>query len=510
MGLAKAGGGVVVAFVVVGLAVAVAGGPPVAASPSEATEACLGCHGEVTPGIVGDWRRSRHARTTPSLALERPPLARRFSARVVPEGTGDAVVGCAECHTRNPGAHADTFEHNGFQVHIVVTPEDCAGCHPEERAEYADNLMANAYGNLMDNPVFAALVAEVNGPAEFRDGRLVGHASTPMTDADACLACHGTRVTVKGTQIRDTAMGEMAFPVLTGWPNQGVGRVNPDGSRGACTPCHTRHGFSIEEARRPAACEQCHKGPDVPAYKVYEVSKHAAVFHAAERTFDLRAVPWVLGEDFVAPTCAACHVSLVTSPSGEVLARRTHRMADRLEYRLFGAPYATAHPATGDTTGLRTPSGLPLAAELTGEPAADGLIGEDERVRRRERMASLCKGCHSGQWVRGHFDKLAHTVETTNALVRTATGVLAAAWDAGAASGPAQGGGLFDEAIEKMWVRQWLFYANATRLASAMAGADYGVFANGRWHLKRNLAQMVDWLAFHRGLSDGSDGEDEP
>jgi hypothetical protein len=27
-----------------------------------------------------------------------------------------------------------------------------------------------------------------------------------------------------------------------------------------------------------------------------------------------------------------------------------------------------------------------------------------------------------------------------------------------------------------------------------MAGADYGVFANGRWHLSKNIQEMMDWL----------------
>jgi len=35
------------------------------------TEACLGCHESVTPGIVGDWRTSRHANTTPETALKK-------------------------------------------------------------------------------------------------------------------------------------------------------------------------------------------------------------------------------------------------------------------------------------------------------------------------------------------------------------------------------------------------------------------------------------------------------
>ena len=62
-----------------------------------------------------------------------------------------------------PDKHADSFEHNGHRVHIVVTPEDCAGCHPVEREQYAKNLMANAHGNLQGNPVYRSLADAVNG-----------------------------------------------------------------------------------------------------------------------------------------------------------------------------------------------------------------------------------------------------------------------------------------------------------------------------------------------------------
>ena len=46
-------------------------------------------------------------------------------------------------------------------------------------------------------------------------------------------------------------------------------------------------------------------------------------------------------------------------------------------------------------------------------------------------------------------------------------------------------------------MEQWLFFANSTRFASAMMGADYGVFAHGRWYLRKNLQEMVEWLAGH-------------
>ena len=80
-------------------------------------------------------------------------------------------------------------------------------------------------------------------------------------------------------------------------------------------------------------------------------------------------------------------------------------------------------------------------------------------------------------------------------MTRTATDILLKAWDAKVADKT----NLFDEAIEKQWGEQWLFYGNSTRFASAMMGADYGVFDSGRWHMARTIQDMLDHLKFLLG-----------
>ncbi len=474
---------------------------------SEDTQECLECHVQVTPGIVADWKRSRHARVTLAEALKKPEIERRVSVKKAPEGLAETVVGCAECHTRDPEKHKDTFEHNGHKVHIVVTPNDCAICHPVEREQYSKNKMSQAYGNLKNNPVYHNLMDAVNGIQSFENNKTTLFSPDAQTNADACFSCHGTKVEVTGKKVRDTAMGKMEFPILSGWPNQGVGRVNPDGSKGSCSACHARHQFSIEMARKPYTCSECHQGPDVPAYKVYSVSKHGNIFSSVGKEWDFKAVPWRVGKDFTAPTCATCHVSLLTTEEGEVIAERTHQMNDRLSWRIFGLIYAHPHPKSPDTTIIKNKAGLPLPTELTGEPVSEYLIDAKEQALRREIMQKICRSCHSSQWVEGHFARLENTIKTTNEMTLTATKILLTAWEKGAAKGLAQGDSIFNEAIEKKWVQQWLFFANSTRYASAMMGADYGVFANGRWYMSQNIQEMADWLEFklkvmHEGEKD--------
>lgn len=467
-------------------------GPPV----SGATADCLTCHEEATPGIVADWKKSLHARVTPAEGMKKKEIEKRISAADVPGNLKETVVGCAECHTMNPEKHEDTFDHNGYSVHVVVSPPDCSTCHPLEVTEYGKNIMANAYGNLVSNPVYHDLADQVNGIQTFSDMKTTLKKQGEETFADSCLFCHGTVVKVRGTRKRDTVMGEMEFPVLSGWPNQGVGRINPDGSKGACTPCHTRHQFSSEMARKPYTCSTCHKGPDVPAYKVYSVSKHGNIYDASSKEWNFNNVPWVPGRDFTAPTCAVCHISLLTTEDGEVVVKRTHQMNDRLPFRLFGLIYAHPHPESADTTIIKNKQGLPLPTELTGEPVSSFLIDGKEMEKRQKKMEKVCAPCHSYEWVEGHFARLKNTIKTTNEMTRTATDILITAWENKAALGLDQGDSIFNEEIEKMWVKQWLFYANSTRFASAMGGADYGVFANGRWFMAENIQLMKDWLEF--------------
>ena len=468
---------------------------------SDATQECLDCHEVFHPGIVADWRASRHSQMTPARGMAVNGLGRKVSSQNVPQPLSDSVVGCAECHTMRAEAHSDTFEHNGALVHVVVSPDDCATCHVTERTEFADNIMAHARKNFTDNPLYQDLQRNIIGRPEVAAGGLDVKPADDLTRADACIYCHGTQVTVTGTEVRDTDAGELEFPVLSGWPNQGVGRVNPDGSAGACSACHTRHAFSLEMARKPYTCKECHVGPDVPAFKVYSASKHGNIFSAMEKNWNFKAVPWTVGQDFTAPTCAACHVSLLTNTDGEVIARRTHAMNGRLAWRIFGLIYAHPQPKSPDTTVIRNDDNQPLPTDFAGGFASDFLISKDDISSRRETMQALCLGCHDRSWVRGHFEKYQHVIAETNGSVRAATDLMGRIWKDGLATGPGAGGSPFDEAIERTWMDTWLFHANTIRFSSAMAGGgDFGVFADGRYELSRKIAELADWHRFRKGL----------
>jgi hypothetical protein len=456
--------------------------PSRGAPQSEATQECLECHAESTPGIVHDWSTSRHSLTTPQAALKKPALERRMSAESVPARLKAVVVGCAECHAQNPDAHPDTVEHSGHRIHTVVTPADCRTCHPVEVEQFSSSKKAHAVDNLESNPLFKLLVDTVLD-AGGTHGRSV---EKTATRAISCLGCHGTRVAVTGKRKVETDQGEMEFANLSGWPNQGVGRVNPDKTLGACTACHPRHGFSIEVARKPDTCGQCHLEPDVPAYNVYRESKHGNLERSLGAGWNWTRIPWRPGADFTAPTCAACHNALLTSGEGEEIAPRTHDFGARLWVRLFGLPLSHPQPKNGATHHIRNADKQPLPVTFDGRPATGFLIDQKEQSKRRNQMARVCQACHSSGWVEGHLVQMERVAADADRMVQEATRLIQLAWKRRRADKKNP----FDEVIERLWVRQWLFYANSVRYAAAMSGPDYAAFKNGWWNLTENLQKL--------------------
>ena len=464
---------------------------------SEDTETCLDCHKTLHPGIVEDWKQSRHAVITPAEAMKAKGLALKVSSQNVPGKFKDISIGCAECHTLRPQAHKDTFDHNEYNIHVVVSPKDCATCHAEEAEQFDRNLMAHAHGNLVHNSVYQHLVRSINSTLIFNKGKIELKNPHPLTGMESCLYCHGTKLEFKGLVTRETDAGELEFPVIEGWPNQGTGRINLDGSRGACSACHTRHKFSIEMARKPYTCKECHVGPDVPAYKVYEASKHGNIYsaHNKDKYWDFKSVPWKVGKDFVAPTCATCHISLLVNTDGDLIVERSHDVISRLPYRIFGLIYAHPHPKTADTTIINNKDELQLPTDFGGGHATKYLVADDEKNKRRLTMQATCMSCHDRSWVERHWVRFENTIKQTNEMTLTATRIMKKIWEMEYAAGLNKKMNPFDEYIEKKWCDNWLFYANSIRFASAMAGGgDFGVFANGRYHISKNVMELREWL----------------
>ena len=235
---------------------------------SEASKVCIECHKRESRALYQQWGASKHYRGN---------------------------VGCYECHGAGE-SDPDAYRHYDYTIATIVSPKDCARCHSTEVRQFIHSHHAKAGRILgsLDN----VLAEVVEG-----DRRFISTAFPEGNAASAvlgCWQCHGSQVKVLSDGKLDPAT----------WPNSGIGRLNPDGSEGACSACHTRHEFSAAQARHPNTCGKCHMGPDHPQKEIYEESKHGIAFAANIDRMNLDSNKWVVGEDYwAAPTCATCHMS---------------------------------------------------------------------------------------------------------------------------------------------------------------------------------------------------------
>ncbi len=262
-----------------------------------ANSGCVKCHQTDAPAMVKDWESSRHAQLG---------------------------VGCVDCHQAEKG-DVDGWIHEGVLISALVTPKDCARCHTKQHQEFAKSHHAKAGEILasLDN----ILAEQVAGkPGNIADA------------VNGCWQCHGSIIKFKrDDQGQILRVGKDNKPVIdpNTWPNSGMGRLNPDGSKGSCHACHSRHSFQANVARSPENCGKCHMGPDHPQIEIYNESKHGIAFYANRDKMALsKPGEWILGRDYhAAPTCATCHISGHMTPQG-INTGNNHDVGERISWTL--------------------------------------------------------------------------------------------------------------------------------------------------------------------------------
>ncbi len=352
---------------------------------------CVTCHEQKTPGIVSQWRHSGHAR----------------------EG-----VGCWECHNASatdPGA----FEHEGAVILTVVTPNSCASCHGDIVAENSRSHHAAAAS-------FIGSLDNVLG--EVVEGRLAA--------VNGCWQCHGSTVAILKNpdgSIRKSAIGAPMLDPAT-WPNTGIGRVNLDGSLGACTACHSRHAFSKAMARQPEVCGKCHLGPDHPQAEIYDESKHGIAYRTQKAEMSLDSDHWVVGVDYTAaPTCSTCHMSATAAQPV------THDVGARISW--------TLRPV--------------ISKKLENWEA------------KRAAMKEVCGHCHGSAFVDSFYKTYDATIDLWNTKFgQPATNIMNALREAGKLT-PTP----FDEELDWTYYRLWHHEGRRARMGASMQGPDFV-----QWH----------------------------
>jgi nitrate/TMAO reductase-like tetraheme cytochrome c subunit len=374
-------------------------------SLSADAKACIQCHTRQNSGLVADWAKSRHAH---------------------------ANITCIDCHATGPADEDFSSKHLGFsgtRVSPIVSPKDCSRCHPQETEEYAKSKHANTL----------EIIWKI-------DPWLNHGMNNDIERATGCYHCHGSVVKV--------VSGE--FDTKT-WPNVGVGRLNPDQSKGSCSSCHTRHVFSLAEARKPEACGQCHLGPDHPQIEIYAESKHGAIYHAEAHEWNWTAAAgmWSPGVDYRAPTCSVCHMSGVKDVP------TTHDVTERLAWE-------TQAPLT-----VRPEEFKPWPAKTA---------HKDER----KKMRKICLACHSPQWTDGHFDKFDAAVKNYNEVYyKPAKKLIDDLYEKKLLSNDKP----LDEKLEIEMYELWHDEGRRARFGAAMMAPDYAWW-HGFYPLKKRCMEI--------------------
>ncbi|MBN1355786.1 hypothetical protein JXA40_05890 [bacterium] len=350
---------------------------------------CIACHEEKSAGLVRQWRDSAHGRNG---------------------------VMCRDCH----GASADDpdgFIHYGIRIATLVTPNDCRDCHDREFTEMTQSYHARAGEILRSNDAYLAHVA-AGEPAAIQ----------------GCESCHGANVRI------DSDRPNM-LPSRS-WPNSGIGRLNPDGSRGSCNACHTRHSFSVAQARQPESCGKCHLGPDHPQREIYEESKHGNTYYTNIGRMNLESPGWVVGVDYyAAPTCSTCHMSA------------TER-----------------HPVTHDV-GRRISWTLrpPVSRK------------QDDWQSKRANMQDVCITCHGQPFVEGHYHQFDASVKLYNEkFAGPAMDIMNLVKSRNLLTSKAD----FSNSIEWIYWELWHHEGRRARHGASMMGPDYTW-----WHGFYDVAQ---------------------
>jgi hypothetical protein len=422
-----------------------------------ATEECIACHESATPEIVDQWMQSEH------YAVD---------------------VGCFDCHKVSAN-DSSAFSHSLGLVTSVVSPNVCASCHADEVEEYS--ISKHAWTSFIGplKPWYNAMLAEGKDPRDMQtaidnnpEEYIKGLVTPLFPDSGAlknagllddpeynhenqvagCETCHGTYVIAKEGEITD------------GWPNTGVGRVNPDGSLGSCASCHTRHVFSKEEARKPETCGQCHLGPDHPQMEIYEESKHGNIYFSSGESWDWEDVDWGV-DDINAPTCATCHMS---GFNGAV--ETTHDAGARL--------YWEQQPK------ISVPQWD--SAELV--PLGQQTPDLEQALSGREEMKKVCTVCHASSWVDPYFMSFDNTISDYNKMYDYTLVLLNEAYEEELIdpSNP------IDEVPEIQYYYIWHHSGRRWRMGASMMAPDWTHWNGAVDALLGDLNTMEDWIATAR------------
>jgi hydroxylamine dehydrogenase len=318
-------------------------------------EFCFECHQKITPQIVSDWQKSKHA---------------------------ENGIDCSACHG---DAHRSATDVANVRI---PTPETCAQCHEEKVNQFKAGKHALAWAAMNAMPTIhyqpMALIEGMKG----------------------CGGCH--KIGLKSPE---------EIKALEKGGGHAFGMAS-------CDACHTRHTFSVVEARQPQACQTCHMGFDHPQWEMYSASKHGVRALLRQNG--------TLPQGVAAPTCQTCHMQ----KGDHAVKTGWGFLAVRLpmpEDPQWAADRATILQGLG----VLDPAGQPTARLDVVKAASVARLTQEEWQAERDEMLSACSQCHSDNFAKGELAKGDDMIREVDHLMAEAVRVVAGLYKDGVLAKPA-------------------------------------------------------------------------
>lgn len=248
--------------------------PPKTVQGEMTRESCVGCHESTSPGAFHAWKKSMHSNLGAIRNLPDSDV-RSYKKAKLTEVEGNLrkmglldqsqplnEVGCIDCHG---GVGKKTVDH----AKNLVMPDRaaCGTCHQNEfgeaEAEKNQEWPQKQWGK--GHPAHAT-----DWDANVENAIWAGMAQREV--AQGCDMCHY--------------------------------------QQNKCDGCHTRHQFSVAEARQPEACSTCHNGADHNEFENFMLSKHGTQFLTLGKSqwnFEAPLKDAISKGGYTAPTCQLCH-----------------------------------------------------------------------------------------------------------------------------------------------------------------------------------------------------------
>ncbi|MHC1564890.1 MAG: multiheme c-type cytochrome [Candidatus Syntropharchaeales archaeon] len=356
-----------------------------------------------------------------------PKIVEDFSSGVM----GDKID-CSNCHG---SAHnsADNVENVKFPTH-----ETCGACHDVQDTQYMEGKHSIAWAALFAPPTTG------DQPKELMEGQ------------KGCGGCH-----------------KIGAKDETGWDDYEYGVVG-------CDNCHTRHSFSVEEARKPEACLPCHQGFDHAQWEMYSTSKHGVIYQTEGDRWDWSVPLSEAGDEYTAPTCQLCHMKdgdhAVMTSWGFLGVRVEEPDEEWMDDRVSVLKAYGVLDADGNPTDRFDLVGAAKLARLT----------MDEWNAEREEMIATCSECHSETFARNSLEEGDHLLREADRIYADSIETVAALYRDGILPEPEYIEELpsypypdvlrfYDQATpieEELWL-MWMEYRMRTFQGAFHANPDY-------------------------------------